>query len=200
MLKAFSALTSSAFLSDLTGFLTLFLEVLRGLERDGEGLMKLSERAEFWLVSTLEREPLRVAELARLGLIERQLTPTLLTLNRFPRSCDEGAEALLQELTERVEVLTTTQEPQKQAQEQTQEVELLREALAELKRERAQASGALESLVSSARGLSELPCYTVGEAPSLSPLDRVRWVAQTLKADVARFTATEACDTQQSDA
>jgi len=86
VLKAFGALTSTAFISDLTSFLALFMDILRGLARDGERLIERCQRGDFLLVSTPDELPLRVAEQARCALEERGLSARGLLVNRAPQA------------------------------------------------------------------------------------------------------------------
>ena len=82
--KAFGKLTSSAFIGDLTSFLSLFMDILKGLERDGARLIKRCEVGSFLLVSTADEAPIRVAEQARSALEQKGLKVSALLLNRAP--------------------------------------------------------------------------------------------------------------------
>lgn len=100
VIKAFGKLTSSVFVSELTSFLSLFMDILRGLERDGVRLIERCHHGDFVLITTPDELPTRVAEQARRSLESRGMSPRGLIINRTTTSPTPELRALSVRLDE----------------------------------------------------------------------------------------------------
>lgn len=123
VVKAFGKLTSTAFIGDLTSFLALFMDILKGLEKDGTKLIQRCQQGDFILITTLDETQIRVAEQAREALESRGMNVSALVLNRanFESNeiLDDYTEKLSIKALEQLKVLVHTLERGNEAEIKT---------------------------------------------------------------------------------
>jgi len=164
--KAFGKLTSSAFIGDLTSFLSLFMDILKGLERDGARLIKRCEVGSFLLVSTADEAPIRVAEQARSALEQKGLRVSALLLNRAPEL------SILSILSAELgELEASLSEPGR---------EELARLLSALRARQAEASHASSALSAQHLELAALERFELPELSELSSEERVKALSRLL--------------------